>query len=101
MKDRQKRLAGSTIASVLVLTTLSGAEALAKPRDVSHSTSVETRLSYLNNMLDSRSGQRLMLHEGGVTYREVLGLFKQAKSALQNNQPEKADRLAKRGFVFS
>ncbi len=95
MKPHQRSLIAA--ASVFVIAAFAGA-AQALPRDVSHSTSVELRLGYLNNMLDSRSGQRLMQHENGESYRKVLSLFEQAKAALADNRPKEADELAKRGF---
>ncbi len=98
MRRQQKQRATIALASTLLLSTLACGPAQALPRDVSHSTSVELRLGYLSNMLDSHSGQRLMQHHNGATYREVISLFDQAKEALANNQPQKADELAKRGF---
>ncbi len=86
------------MAPTLLFSLLTSGSAQAVPRDVSHSTPVELRLSYLNNMLDSHSGQRLMQHDNGDSYREVIALFEQAKAALADGQPKQADELAKRGF---
>ncbi len=71
--------------------------AAATPRDVSHSTPLEVRLAYLDNLLDSRSGQRLLQHQHAI-YAEVSELFGRARQALTQNHPERADQLAREGF---
>jgi len=70
----------------------------ATPRDVSHSTNVETRLDYLQKMLESRSGQRLLGHNNGETYFTVEGLLKQAQNSAKAADLALADDLAKQGF---
>lgn len=72
--------------------------ALAVPRDVSHSTSVEARLGYLDKLLHSRSGQRLKEHENGTTYLALQSLFLEAQTAITEGNDDKASKLAKEGF---
>ncbi len=97
--QQNRRWAKLALASLVAISgPLIHLELQAKPRDVSHSTSVELRLNYLSNMLDSRSGQRLLQYDQGATYKEAVTLFNQARKALQGGDPGRADQLAKEGF---
>ena len=71
----------------------------AAPRDVSESTTVDTRIDYLGKLLQSRSGTRLAEHEGGNTYRQVEQLLQQARTTLAAGDAATADQLARQGLA--
>lgn len=70
----------------------------AAPRDVSHSTDAELRMEYLDKLLNSRSGQHLSTHNGGVTKLKVDEMLSQARAAIAAGNHDEADALAKRAF---
>ncbi len=88
----------TALALGLTLATAIPAQVGATPRDVSHSTNVETRLDYLQKMLESSSGQRLSTHNNGATYFAVEALLKQAQDSIKDGNLALADDLAKQGF---
>jgi len=67
----------------------------AAPRDVSHSTSVELRLEYLNKLLESRSGQRLAQHNNGKSKAKINALLHQATEAANAGNDEKSSAITK------
>ena len=70
----------------------------AAPRDVSHSTGTQLRLDYLDNLLDSRSGQRLAQHQEGATRAKVKAMLNEARAALAEADTAQADRLSKQAL---
>lgn len=67
----------------------------AAPRDVSHSTSAELRMNYLNKLLESKSGQRLALHNEGKTKAKIDAMIDEAQVAMAAGKDDKADKIAK------
>lgn len=71
----------------------------AAPRDVSAATSVEMRLDYVEKLMQSRSGQRLLTYNGGKVYKDAQKLIGNARAALLQNQREQADKLTRQGLT--
>ncbi len=67
----------------------------AAPRDVSHSTSAELRMGYLNKLLESKSGRRLALHNNGQTKLQIDKMIDQAHMEMAAGKHEEADHIAK------
>lgn len=92
----KKELSKITLALLLTATTLIPVSQ-ATPRDVSASTSVELRLSYLEKLLHSRTGQRLKEHQRAVA-TEIGQLLADARAALTQGDHQRADQLARQGL---
>lgn len=87
------------LASLLTFALITAAPTSnAAPRDVSESTTVNTRVDYLSKLLQSRTGVRLSEYNGGDTYRQVEQLLQQARTTLAAGDAQTADQLARQGF---
>lgn len=94
-----KRAITGIIAVTALVLSISTMPAQAVPRDVSASTSVETRLDYVEKLLQSRSGKRLQAAKGSSAYQNTQRLLNDAHAALKQGQRDKADALTKQGLA--
>lgn len=86
-------------ASAVFASTLALQPALAAPRDVSASTPVETRLDYLQKLLQSRSGQTLA-RQDTATIGNILDMLAKANQALAAGDNAKADKLSREAVAI-
>ncbi len=77
--------------SVVTISTIQAA-----PRDVSHTTTTEQRLNYLERLLQSRSGERLAEHNGGETKQQVMEMLHKAREAVTTGDEKEAAAILSR-----
>jgi len=85
----------TTLGLVALISLTNPTQLWATPRDVSGSTNAELRMDYLQKLLDSKSGQRLALHNGGETKREIDAMIHKADTAMAAGHHDEADEIAK------
>jgi hypothetical protein len=89
----------STIFLAFAIATVFSQPMHATPRDVSAATSIEMRLDYVEKLMQSRSGQRLLTYKGGKAYKDAQKLIGNARTALRQDQREQADKLTRQGLT--
>ncbi len=91
----QNRLA-STLLVAFILFTASIQSAVAKGATA---TQVETKISFLETLLNSSNAAKVKQYENGRVYADVQALLQQSKAALATGDLKQADTLASRGFA--